>query len=136
MQTRRWVNQSQPQTLVIATFLLYATAVFVVLGQGPGIGAAIGGAHADQIENFGRLFVAAGGIYAGYSMANEQKTGYYLGIAVAALPLLAKLIDIARYHVSPLDSRYFDPINLMFEIAMLALLLHQQSRNYARIWFK
>ena len=27
-------------------------------------------------------------------------------------------------------------INLMFEIALIALLLHAQSRDYQRIWFK
>jgi hypothetical protein len=29
-----------------------------------------------------------------------------------------------------------DLITLMFEIALLALLLHPQSREYQRIWFK
>jgi hypothetical protein len=28
-----------------------------------------------------------------------------------------------------------DPIGLMFEIALIALLLHPQSRDYQRIWF-
>jgi len=27
-------------------------------------------------------------------------------------------------------------INLMFEVALVALLLHPQSRDYQRIWFK
>ena len=27
-------------------------------------------------------------------------------------------------------------LNLMFEIALIALLLHNQSREYQRIWFK
>jgi hypothetical protein len=29
-----------------------------------------------------------------------------------------------------------DLLTLMFEIALLALLLHPQSREYQRIWFK
>ncbi len=28
-----------------------------------------------------------------------------------------------------------DVINLMFEIALVALLLHPMSRNYQKIWF-
>ncbi len=133
MQTRRWVNQSQPQTLVIATFLLYFGAVFVVLGNGPQLGAAIGGSNANAIENLARVFVAVGGVYAGYAIANEQKLGYYIGIAVAALPLVAKVLIMVRYHVGPFD---FDLVNLLFEVALLALILHTQSRNYVRIWFK
>jgi hypothetical protein len=27
-------------------------------------------------------------------------------------------------------------INLLFEVALVALLLHPQSRDYQRIWFK
>ena len=133
MQTRRWVNQSQPQTLQIAVFLLYAGAVFVLIGQGPGIGPAIGGASADTLENFARLFTAIGGAYAGYAISNEQKIGWYLGIAVAALPLVARAIIMARYSVGLFD---FDLVSLLFDIALLALILHTQSRNYVRIWFK
>ncbi len=135
MQTRRWINQSQPQTLVIATFLLYFGAVFIVLGDGPGIGPAIAqsGTQAQSIENFARLFVAVGGVYAGFQIAQEKKLGWYLGIAVAALPLLAKLIAMIRFHIGLFD---FDLVNLMFEIALLALILHDQTRNYVRIWFK
>jgi hypothetical protein len=140
VQTRRWTNQSQPQTLVIATFLLYFGAVFIVLGNGPGIGLAIAGNGslsaidtAQTIENFARLFIAVGGVYAGYQIANEKKLGWYIGIAVAALPLLAKLLAMVRFHIGLFD---FDLVNLMFEIALLALILHNHSRNYVRIWFK
>ena len=31
METRRWINQSQPQTLYIAVFLLYINAAFTLL---------------------------------------------------------------------------------------------------------
>ena len=130
MQTRRWVNQSQPQTLVIATFLLYAGAVFVLLGNSTGLGAAF---QSQSAENIGRLFVAVGGVYAGYLIAQEKKLGWYLGIAVAALPIVSKLIYCFRYQISPLR---LDLVTWIFEIAVLALVLHVQSRNYVRLWFK
>lgn len=135
MQTRRWTNQSQPQTLVIATFLLYFGAVFVVLGSGTGLGFAIASTldGANAIENIARLFVAVGGVYAGYQIANEKKLGWYIGIAVAVIPLAAKAIAIGR---GRLDFADLDLVNLLFEIALLALILHTQSRNYVRIWFK
>ena len=140
MQTRRWVNQSQPQTLVIATFLLYFTAVISLISdERSGLGVAVLGQSFGQIdninliENFARLFIVAGGVAAGYLIANERKLGYALGVATAALPLVAKALIVVRFRVSPLD---FELVNLLFEIALLALLIHTQSRNYVRIWFK
>lgn len=143
MQTRRWVNQSQPQTLVIATFLLYFNVVFVLLDRGSysiGIGPAIAGINsvaqldrAQNIENFAQLFIAVGGAGAAYLIANEKKIGYYLGVAVAALPLIAKLLLMIRFHVGLFD---FPLTTLAYEIALLALILHTQSRNYVRLWFK
>lgn len=134
VQTRRWVNQSQPQTLVIATFLLYAGVVFVVLGNGPHVGPAFGSAsNADLLENLGRLFVAVGGAGAGYLIAQEKRVGYYLGIAVAALPLVAKLVFCFRFQISPLS---LDLVEWLFDIAVFALIVHTQSRNYVRLWFK
>jgi hypothetical protein len=130
VQTRRWVNQSQPQTLVIATFLLYFNVVWVILGSHTNVGAAL---NSTSAENLARLFVAVGGVAAGYLISNEKRVGYFLGIAVAALPLVADLVIIARYHVNPLD---FDLVTLLFQIALLALILHTQSRNYVRLWFK
>ena len=114
--------------------MLYISAAFVFLGNSPGLGAALGNASTiDAIENAGRLFVAVGGIYAGYAIANEQKVGYYVGVGVAALPLLAKIIFCVRYQISPLR---FDLVDLLFDIAIFALLVHDQTRNYVRICFK
>jgi hypothetical protein len=135
VQTRRWVNQSQPQTLVIATFLLYAGVLFVLLGNSTNIGVALANSYdgAQTLNNLGRVFVAVGGAFAGYQIAQEKKVGYYLGIAVAALPLVADALALARGRIRFVD---LDLVNLIFEIALLALILHTQSRNYVRLWFK
>jgi hypothetical protein len=142
VQTRRWVNQSQPQTLFFATMLLYFNVVWIILGSDTLLGLALGGqkvlgvlgmGSGQTIENLSRLFVAVGGAAAGYLIAGEKKVGYYLGVAVAALPLVARVIIVARFQVSPFK---FDLTTLLFEIAELALILHTQSRNYVRLWFK
>ena len=118
METRRWMNQSQPQTLVIAVFLLYAHAFFAVFDM-----VAYG-----YFPLFG-LAVAAASVGAGWGIANERKWAYYLGVAVAFMPFLLRLF----YGVSLLSGNI---ISLMFDIALVALLLHPQSREYQRIWFK
>ena len=117
MQTRQWTNPGQPQTLQIAVFLLYAEAFFNTLytltGVFPGV----------------FLLIAAAAVAAGYGIANEQKWGYALGVAMAFLPFVLRL----ALGVGVLSTGL---INLMFEIALVALLLHTQSRDYQRIWFK
>jgi hypothetical protein len=115
MEQRRWVNQTQPQTLQIAVFLLYFNGIITLI--------------------FGGLFVPLGALIiigsvaAGYGIANERKWGYILGVAMALLPFA--LVIATRS--SPLSGGL---LNLLFEVALAALLLHPQSRDYQRIWFK
>ena len=112
MESRRWVNQTQPQTLQIAVFLLYFNAVFLVI--------------------FGGLFVVlglvwiVGSVAAGYAIANEHKWGYLLGVAAALFPFALLILNRSTPNL----------LTLLFEIALVALLLHPQSRDYQRIWFK
>ncbi len=117
---RRFVNPAQPQTLQIAVFLLYINAAFLLLDMVLAPGAS------EWI--FGILLIVAG-VAAGYNIANERKFGYALGLVMAFLPF------VFRFFISgnPLGANL---ISLVFEIALVALLLHPQSREYQRIWFK
>lgn len=119
MQRRRFMNPAQPQTLVIAVYLLYFHAGFLLFFL------LINGA-------FPLLYLAlvAGGFLAGWGIANEFKWAYVLGILMAVLPFALRFLDTGN----PLASG--DLIGLMFEIALVALLLHPQSRDYQRLWFK
>jgi hypothetical protein len=111
MSANRWLDRTQPQTLFMAVILLYVNAAFLLL------------------SGLVLLPVAVGGVAAGYGIANEKKWGYGLGIAMAVLPFVLQLVFLGNPFATNL-------INLMFEIALLALLLHPQSREYQRIWFK
>jgi hypothetical protein len=117
MESRRWLNPSQPQTLQIAVFLLYFNAVSLVI---------FGGGSYTILEGLG---IAAGNVAGGFGIANEQKWGYGLGIGMALVPFLFSLARYGEFYV-------FGLISLMFDIALIALLLHPQSRDYQRIWFK
>ena len=110
---RQWTNPSQPQTLQIAVFLLYANAVFAVLFGG--LGSIYG------------LMIIAGGVAGGLGIAQEKRWGYGLALAVALLPFV--LLIAGKVFIGGL-------ISLLFDIALVALLLHPQSRDYQRIWFK
>ncbi len=114
---RRFVNPAQPQTLQIAVFLLYINAAFTVLFGG-------------FLSTIGLAFII-GGVAAGFGIANERRWGYGLGLAMAFFPFVLRLSFGGLGAVLGTDL-----INLAFEIALVALLLHPQSRDYQRIWFK
>jgi hypothetical protein len=118
MQTRRWVNHSQPQTMQIAVFLLYFDAVFSALAF-------------LRSTSLILLILVAAQAGAGYGIANEKKWGYWLGVAMAFAPFILRMVFLGPGYLLSGDA-----LSLMFEIALVALLLHPQSREYQRIWFR
>jgi hypothetical protein len=116
METRRWTNPTQPQTLQIAVFLLYINAVFALLFGG--------------LASLLGLLLVAGGAAGGFGIANEKKWGYILAVATAVLQVAVVLGSGASLgSVSVL-------IELGFDVALVVLLAHPMSRSYQRIWFK
>lgn len=112
-----WVNPRQPQTLYFANILLYIDAAFLVIGFG-------------FLNPLG-LLLLAGYVGGGWGIANEKRAGYLVAIVASGFGLVPYLALIAQ-GVSP----FVEPIGLMFAVAQIALLLHPQSRDYQRIWFK
>ena len=111
-QPQRFFDPSQPQTLQIATILFYVEAFFALIGS----------------VGIGLPFAVAFGA-AGFGIANGKKWGYILGLIFAALRLALQLVG------QSMTSALNDPIGLMFAIALVALLVHPQSREYQKIWF-
>jgi uncharacterized membrane protein (DUF2068 family) len=115
METRRWINHSLPQTLHAATLLLYITAAFSLLfGAGNPV----------------LLVIAAARVAAGYGIANELRWGYQLALAMAFLPFVLRFLFLGLGGILG-----FSLFSLMFEIVLIVLLLHPQSREHQRIWF-
>jgi len=125
MERRRGLNQGQPQTLIIACFLLYINAAFGLLGLLAG--------GSIRLSGIGFLYygiLIGGGLLGGYGIANERKWGYILAIVTAFSPFVISFIELHN----PLAGS--DLISLIFEIALVVLLLHTQSREYQKVWFK
>ena len=115
-----WFNSSQPQTLQFAVILLYFNGVLGLLQ-----GFVVGGYGLIS------LAFAAGQIVAGFAIANEKKWGYWLGVVFAFLPFVLTAYLLGRYHVFAVNA-----INLVFEVALVVVLLHPMSRDYRKIWFR
>lgn len=119
METRRWTNPTQPQTLYLAQFLLYFSAAFALLGLLFGLG--------------GSLIPLVGG-FAAFGIANEKKWGWLLGVAIALLNLgFQALVVLGDFGL--LGNVSF-LIGLMFDVALAVCLLHPQSREYQKVWFR
>jgi hypothetical protein len=114
MATNKWMDRTQPQTLQIATMIMYINAVFDLIGGVVGALFPVG------------AILTIGSILAGLGIANEKRLGYWLGVVIAFLPLV--LIATGRVGASI--------ISLLFEIALVALLLHPMSREYRKTWFR
>lgn len=124
MKTRRFVNPSQPQTLYIATFLLYFNAVFGLLGSSP-------------LFFFGFLpgmaLIIGKGV-AAYGIANDKRWAYWLGVGTAGATLVPFLFYVASNGLGSLFQLAL-LFSLVFPLALFILLVHPMSRQYQRIWF-
>jgi hypothetical protein len=119
METTRWTNPTQPQTLQSSVILLYINAAFGVLFGG------LGGLGFP---------IAIARVAGGWGIANERKWGYQLAVVVAVLPFLFLYVDLGLSGIA--DNLLPILIGFAFDIVLLALLLHPQSRDYQRIWFR
>ncbi len=114
----QWFNKTLPVTLVNAQLLCYITAVLNLI-QGGALSGAL-----PLLFTLGLIGGAAG-------IANEQKWGYGLALVVSvsivALQLILLQLEVLRFPWI---------LNFMFDVAIVALLVHPMSRNHQRIWFK
>jgi hypothetical protein len=125
----RWLDRSQPQTLYFGNILLYVDAALGLLTLlGIGNFGLVGFGNAIYLW----ILVVVGEFVCGLGIANEKKVAYYPAIAVACLPVAIILYYIIRYSF-PVSAVL---ITLLFDIALVCLLAHPQSRSYQRIWFK
>ncbi|MGA8296159.1 MAG: hypothetical protein WB770_03875 [Acidimicrobiales bacterium] len=113
----KWFPSNQPQTLQIATALLYWNAILGLI-----TGLAVGG--------LGRLslLLIAVDVAGAWGISNEKKWLYYLAIVAAVLPLVL-LIVVSNILAAGI-------ISLLFQIALVALLVHPHSRGYVRLWYR
>ena len=140
---RKWFDRMQPQTLQISTMLLYLNGFFAlvsVIDQTDYLG------YIRSRYWFGLFFgLAIVGLHAfgGLLMANDRKLGYKFGIAAAFSPFVLRYwaySDLAN-SMGGTISLYSkisggSTTSLIFEVALCALLLHTQSREHQRIWYR
>ena len=133
MEPRIWINPRQPQTLYIAQILMYLQgSVNLLFWMFDGFSTRQLFGSRELAAGY-LLLVIIGKLFAAYGIANERTWGYLLGVSAAFAPLVLRFLFAVEYDLEELVA---NPISLMFQIALVVLLLHEQSRSYKRIWFK
>lgn len=113
---RRWFPSHQPQTLQIAVALLYWNAALSLISF-------------LFVSGLSRLVLAAlivAEVAGGIGVANERKWGYKTAVVASLLPFVLLALGYVGGGL----------LTLLFEVALIALLLHNQSRAYYKIWFR
>jgi hypothetical protein len=111
----RWFNPSHPQTLQIGVLLLYLNGFFAIFAGAYG------------------LIFAVGFVAGAVGIASEKKWGYAVGVVTAVAQVVVLLAVFGIFDVLT-DGRLL--IRLLFDGALVALLVHPMSREYQRIWFR
>lgn len=122
---RKWINRSQPQTLQAAVMLIYVISALNLIE-------AVVGQLGAGLFLLAVVVVIAGQVLGGVGTANDRKWGYYVAVTFAILPL-ALIAGLSVYYKHFIGVGF---IYLITQIALVALLLHPQSRGYRRIWFR
>lgn len=115
MAQRKWIDQSQPQTLQGAVLFSYLSAALAVLSF------LAFGALPSLV-----LVLMAG---AAYGIANDKRIAYRIGVVLAALYVIGQLAALF------LGSGLFGLLGVVFAVVLLVLLVHPQSRAYEKVWF-
>ena len=101
-----------------SVILLYVNAALSVLFGLSGVG----------------LAVAVGRVAAGWGCANERKWGYQLALVVAILPFFLLFTFTSLDTIA--DNLLTVLLAFAFDILLLGLLTHRETRAYQRIWFR
>lgn len=138
MTARRYYNPHLPQTLVIAQILLYMNAIFTALAV-----LQVSLNFRISFSLIGRLILivaVAAEVFGAYGIANERKTGYQIAVLAAFLPLIGRIISALQAGGVVTNLGFVllgnNVLNVLFEYALIALLLHPQSAEYQKVWFK
>ena len=138
LDPRKWFDRMQPQTMQIATWLLYLNGFFALIGF-MDKSDWIGFARVDKgaLGSLIGLVVVASFIGGGYLMANDRKIGYRLALVAAFSPFILRIWILWSYPgwgaIDKITGN--DTIGFIFEAALCALLLHPQSREHQRLWY-
>lgn len=136
---RKWFDRFQPQTLQIATWLLYINGFFALvdlLGTGGWLGVAR--MEKGALGLLVGLAVIVGYVGGGFLMANERRWGYRLALFGALSPFLLRIWIYWGISDAGIAEMIMggNVISFIFDAALVGLLVHNQTRDHVRIYYR
>ncbi len=139
LDKKKWFDKMQPQTLMIATWLLYIDGAYALLGQldNNRWSYSVQGDSVGNLLSFAALIAYVGGPFL---MANGKKLGWYVALAASFSPFILRAYLRIQYSFFNIPLIWVfkgqSLVNFAFEAALCALLLHQMSRSYVNRWLR
>jgi len=134
---KKWFDRFQPQTLQIATWLLYISGVFMLIDLGNRGSWVWFAKEKYGIGLFVVLVLVACHALGGLLMANDRKLGYWLALVAAFSPFALRIWVLRGTGASTMDRLTGGSvIGFIFDVALVVLLLHPMSREHQRLWYK
>ena len=114
------MNTSLPQMLQFGVLLLYINGLFnLIAGFDAGF--------------WPLIIVALAEAAGGYGIANEKRVGYWTGVVASIAAIAVFLYLVAQDRIALTG---FSFISTIVDVALVILLLHPQSREHQRLWFR
>ena len=139
LDLKKWFDRMHPQTLAIATWLLYIDGVFALLSFLDGTGFNMYFSRFSLGGLLSLLACLAFGL-GGLLMANGKQLGWYVALVAAFSPfLLRAYLAISNPDLNISMSWIIEGgslVNFVFEAALVALLLHSMTRSYVKRWLR
>ena len=139
LDPKKWFDRMHPQTLAIATWLLYIDGVFALLSYLDGTGINLYFAR-TSLGGLLSLIACASFALGGFLMANGKRLGWYIALIAAFSPFILRAylaFDFSELNISlSWIIEGGSLVNFVFEAALVALLLHSMTRSYVQRWLR
>ena len=137
---KKWFDRLQPQTLQIATWLLYLNGFFALvdwLSNSPTTWIGFARYRDGTLGTLMGLAIVVAYAAGGFLMANDRRLGWRLAVVAAFSPFLLRFWVLRDVMTSTWDKLTGGRlISVIFDVALCALLLHPQSREHQRVWYR
>lgn len=139
LDKKKWFDRMQPQTLAIATWLLYIDGAYALIAQLDNNRWSYS-VNGDSFISLLSLAACVAYIGGPFLMANGKKLGWYIALGASFSPFILRAY--LRFKFSFFDIPLIwvfkgqSLVNFAFEAALCALLLHQMSRTYVDRWLR
>lgn len=126
-----------PQTLQLAILLGYLDGVFALLEILDSSGPLAWVRYRIPFGLLVAFLVPIGHLAGGFLMANERRLGWKIAVATSLSPFVINFLaygDVGAGLQRQLFGGSF--ISFAFDAALVALLLHPQSRAHQKMWYR